>query len=358
MYIYAKYIAKTIIPVLFVITIVLTSLVWLVQILNLVSLIDKGIELKTFLKLAVLLVPYLLFMIMPIISVIGVIYVYNRLQDERQLIVLRGAGLNNYEIAKPALFIAMMLTIIAGYISAYLMPVSYNNLKKNISNVKETYVSNIIEARTFNQISKYATVYVDRKNQNNEMQGVILFDNKIPENKTIFFAKKGKILNSDQQNTKFVLSQGLRHSYDAQGNLTKLHFDHLVIEISSKVQDDSDRIKTSMELFIPEMLWPDSSIPLEKQQRLITDGHSRLVWPLFNFVFVFLSLATFLSFSHARRTQVKQFIYSFAPVLIASYFHFTLQKMAYKDLDYIFLCYANVFICIIYSIWQSTRNTL
>lgn len=358
MYIYSKYIAKTIIPVLFVITIVLTSLVWIVQVLNLVSLLEKGVELKSFIKLVSLLIPYLLFMIMPIISVIGVIYVYARLQDERQLIILRGAGLNNYEIAKPALLVATILTIIAAYISAYLMPVSYNNLKKNISNVKETYVSNIIENRTFNQISKYATIYVDRKNKNNEMQGIILFDNKIPENKTIFFAKKGEILNFDQQNTKFLLSEGLRHSYDTQGNITTLHFDHLVIEITSETQADSDRTKTSLELFIPQMLWPDLSIPIERQNRLITDGHSRLVWPLFNFVFVFLALATFLNFSYTRKTQAKQFIYTFVPVLIASYFHFTLQKMAYKDLDYLFLCYGNVFICIIFSIWQSTRNTL
>ena len=99
MYIYSKYIAKTIIPVLCVITIVLTSLVWIVQVLNLVSLLEKGVELKNFIKLVALLIPYLLFMIMPIISVIGVIYVYTRLLDERQLIILRGAGLNNYEIA-------------------------------------------------------------------------------------------------------------------------------------------------------------------------------------------------------------------------------------------------------------------
>ena len=360
MYIYSKYIAKTIIPVLCVITIVLTSLVWIVQVLNLVSLLEKGVELKNFIKLVALLIPYLLFMIMPIISVIGVIYVYTRLQDERQLIILRGAGLNNYEIAKPALFVATILTIIAAYISAYLLPVSYNSLKTSISNVKETYVSNIIGNRTFNQISKYTTIYVDRKNKNNEMQGIILFDNKIPENKTIFFAKKGEILNSDQQNTKFLLSEGLRHSYDAQGNITTLHFDHLVIEITSETQDDADpyRAKTSMELFIPQMLWPSLSIPIEKQNRLITEGHSRLIWPLFNFVFVFLALATFLNFSYTRKTQVKQFIYTFVPVLIASYFHFTLQKMAYKDLDYIFLCYGNVFICIIFSMWQSTRNSL
>jgi len=358
MYIYSKYIAKTIIPALFVLAIVLTSLVWIVQVLNLVGLLDKGIKLKIFIKLVVLMIPYLLFMIMPIISVIGVIYIYNRLQDERQLIILRGAGLNNYEIARPALFVATIVTIIASYISAYLMPISYNNLKKNISNVKETYVSNIIETRTFSQISKYATIYVDSKNQNDEMQGIILFDNKIPENNTVFFAKKGEILNSDQQNPKFLLSQGLRHSYDAKGNITTLHFDHLVIELSSEVQDDSDRSKTSMELFIPEMLWPDPSLPMEKQNRLITDGHLRLVWPLYNFVFVFLALAIFLSVSYSRKTQIKQFIYTFVPVLVASYFHFTLQKMAYKDLDYIFLCYGNVFICIIFSIWQSTRNRL
>jgi lipopolysaccharide export system permease protein len=358
MYIYNKYIAKTIIPILVILTVVLTSLVWVIQLLNLISLIDKGIELKLFLKLAILLLPSLLFMVLPIISTIGVIYVYNRLQDERQLIILRGAGLNNYEIAKPALLIASMITIIAIYISAYLMPISYNNFKKNISHFKQNYVSNIIEARAFNQISKYATVYVDRKSKNNIMYGVILFDNKIPQNKAIFFAKKGEILSSGKENTSFVLSQGLRHSYDSQGHLTKLYFDHLVIEINSEVKDDFSRAKTSMELFIQEMLWPDSSLQKKKQQHLVIDGHYRLVWPLFNFVFVFLALTTFLSFSPARKTQVKQLVCSFVPVLIASYFHFTLQKMAYKDSNYIFLCYANVFICIIYSLWQSTRNSL
>lgn len=360
MYIYSKYIAKTIIPVLFVITIVLTSLVWVVQVLNLVSLLEKGVDLKSFIKLVSLLIPYLLFMIMPVISVIAVISIYARLQDERQLIILRGAGLNNYEIAKPALLVAAILTIIATYISAHLMPISYNTLKTNISNIKETYVSNIVEARTFNQVSKYATIYVDKKNHNNEMQGIILFDNKIPANKTIFFAKNAEILNSDPKSTKFLLSQGVRRSYDSLGNITTLHFDHLAIEIGGETQEDADpyRTKTSIELFIPQMLWPDQYIPIEKQNRLITEGHSRIIWPLFNFVFVFLALATFLNFSYTRKTQVKQFIYSFAPVLIASYFHFTLQRMAYKDLDYIFLCYANVFICIIFSIWQSTKNRL
>ena len=106
------------------------------------------------------------------------------------------------------------------------------------------------------------------------------------------------------------------------------------------------------------MLWPDSALSLEKQQQFITDGHLRIIWPLFNFAFVFLALSIFLKQPYNRRAHIKQFLLTFIPILLLAYFHFALQKIAYKDVNYIFLCYANVFICIIFSIWQSTRKTL
>ena len=110
---YKKYIFKTIFPTFLTLSAVLTSLVWITQTLRLVHLIDKGIEFKTFLKIVVFLIPSLLFMILPVITVISVIVVYNRLQDERQLIILRSAGLSNFNLAKPALFITILITIFA-----------------------------------------------------------------------------------------------------------------------------------------------------------------------------------------------------------------------------------------------------
>jgi lipopolysaccharide export system permease protein len=119
---YKKYIFKTIFPTFLTLSAVLTSLVWITQTLRLVHLIDKGIAFKTFLKIVVFLIPSLLFMILPIITVISVIVVYNRLQDERQLLILRSAGLSNFNLAKPALFITLLITIFASYVSAYLRP--------------------------------------------------------------------------------------------------------------------------------------------------------------------------------------------------------------------------------------------
>ena len=355
---YKKYILKSILPPLAMLTLVLTSLVWITQTLRLIHLIDKGIEFKHFLKLTILLIPSLLFMILPIIAVLTVIYVYNRLKDERQLIILRNSGLSNYDLAKPALLIATIITIIAYCISAYLMPLSYNNLKQGLSNFRESYVSNIIDTRTFNQISKHSNIYVDRKNSDGFLEGIVLFDNKVPEHRTILFAKKGRILTSSQYVTEIELIDGLRHSYDKLGHLTKLYFDHLIVIVNGENSDPNERSRTSIELYIHEMLWPDKTLSVEKRRRFITDGHLRIVWPLFNFAFVFLALSIFLNQSYNRKIHIKHFILTFTPVLLLAWFHFTLQKVAYKDLNYIFLCYTNVFLCIIFSIWQSTRNSL
>lgn len=355
---YKKYIFKTILPTFLILSTVLTSLVWITQTLRLVHFIDKGIAFQNFIKIVMLLIPSLLFMILPIITVTSVIVVYNRLQEERQLIIFQSAGLSNFNILKPALYLTTLITIFSAYISAYLMPYSYNKLKEETNSFQKGYVTNIIDARTFNQISPTSTIYIDSKHSDGLMDGVIFFDNKIPENRTIFFAKQGRIITTIPDNTKFELVDGIRHSYDKNGKLTKLYFDSLSVSITSSTSEEKSRNKTSLELYLNEMLWPDSSLPIEKQNRLITDGHIRIIWPLFNFAFVFLALSIFLKQPYNRKSHIKQYIVTFAPILIASYFHFTLQKIAYKDLNYIFLCYANVFICIILSIWLNTKKSL
>lgn len=357
MYTYKKYIFKAILPTFLILSVVLTSLVWITQTLRLVHFIDKGIGFQSFIKIITLLIPSLLFMILPIITVISIIVVYNRLQEERQIIIFQSAGLSNFHLAMPALYLTILITIFSAYISAYLMPYSYNKLKEETSSFQKGYVTSIIDARTFNQVSATSTIYIDRKHSDGLMEGVIFFDNKIPRNRIIFFAKQGKIITTPD-NSKFELIDGIRHSYDKNGKLTKLYFDTLSVSITNDTSEEKSRNKTSFELYLDEMLWPDSNLSIEKQNRLITDGHIRIIWPLFNFAFGFLALSIFLKQPYNRKSHIKQYILTFVPILIASYFHFTLQKIAYKDLNYIFLCYTNVFICIILSIWLNIKKSL
>jgi len=355
---YKTHILKNIIFPLISIILLTTFVVWIVQILRLTPLIEQGIRIKSFLKLIIFLLPSLLFMILPIVTVISVIYVYNRLQEERQLVILRSSGLSNYDLIKPALLIAIIVTIISYYISMYLMPLSYSNLKQGLNNFKENYLTSMIHPKTFNSISKDYTIYVDTKSSNGLMQGIVLFDNKTPSSKTILFAKSAIITSSTPYIVELELIGGARHSYDQLNHLNKLYFDRLNVVISNNEDNSAQRTKTSIELYIHEMIWPDENFSTDRQKRLIIDGHLRIIWPLFNFGFVFLGLSIFLTQPYYRQSYIKKFLFVFCPILLAAYFHFTLQKIAYKDTDYIFLGYANAIICIIFGAWQSNKNVI
>lgn len=355
---YKKYILRSIFPSLLAIAVILLCFVWITQILKLLYLIDKGIKVTNFLGIIVLIAPALLYMIMPIVTVLAIMYVYNKLKEDRQLLILRSSGLDDFSLAKPALFVAFLLTIFSYYISAYLMPVSYNMLKEELSNLKDNYVSNIIDLRTFTQLSKNATIYIDKKDKNGRLEGIVLFDNKNPKTKSVVFARQGSIVLKNGRPV-FELQKGLRQAYDSQGNITKLHFDNLIVEISNDIQNENEvRVRDHMELYIHEMIWPNSNLEISKQEKLIAEGHGRVIWPLYNYALAILALSIFLKQPYKRHSNSKWLIKTALPLILTTYFHFTFQKLSYNNLYFIFLCYANVFLCIIFSIWQTGRKTL
>lgn len=348
---------NTALPVILTVGAVSISLILVIQTMSFLGYLDKGMDIISFFKLMSYLIPYLFFIASPLVSVVAILYVYANLQEERQLIILKSSGLDNLKLAKPALIIATIISTFSLFVSFYLLPKSYSALKYQVNYFKDTYVSNIIEEKSFNQISKFITLYVEKKLSNNELSGLILFDSKNQQKeKTVLMAKKGEIIRTIEGSTSFILSNGERHTYDSNNNLTRLAFDKLSVELETDNSKDKNYSKTSIELFLPELLWPDKNLPTNKQNRLITEGHLRIVWPMFNFAYVFIALSIFLRYHNQRKVEIKQYIYPFIPVLLSSYYHFTMQKIIYLNLNYLFLCYLNVIVCIIFGMWQINRK--
>lgn len=359
MYLYNKYIIRNLLPTLALITIIITTIVWIVQVMNLSKLIDKGISLSAFLKVTILLLPYFLFTVMPIISVLTVIVVYHKLQENKQLVVLRGAGLSNLQISQPAIYVALVITFVLYQISIYLLPMSYSNVKSTLSNFREAYISSMVAEKTFNQISKYRTLYINKKNSNSDFSGVILFDNEKSDRRVIFFAQNGRIKSFNQRSMEFELLSGVQHAYSRAGTINKLYFENIVINIAqSENSSNQNRAKSAFELFIHEMLWPSDEHSTQYQNKLIVDGHMRIIWPFFNLVFVIFALSIFLTFPPSRQVYVRQYIFTFTPIILSIYIHFSSQKMAYQDLQYLVISYANIIICLAITTWLHLRNKI
>ena len=304
-------------------TLIIVFLVWITQILKLIKFIDQGMSVTKFLSLALLVIPSIMFTILPIVLILSILHTYHILIYERQLLALQSAGISDFLITKPALSFAVIVTIFAYSISFYLMPLSYSYLKEVIHRFQQGNIASLIEARTFVPISNELVIYVDKKHQNNSFSGVIVFH----ANKSILFAQSGCIANME-----LTLLNGSKHDKSD----VQVSFDKFIIRIGNK--SAALKPKTSTELYIHEMLYPSGSLSQSERERLIVDGNLRIIWPIFCMSCVCLGLGIYMCYAYSN--TVVQCIMILTPIALVLYSYSLLQKATYQNFNYIYLCYA------------------
>ncbi|MCC8483278.1 MAG: LptF/LptG family permease, partial [Rickettsia endosymbiont of Labidopullus appendiculatus] len=248
----------------------------------------------------------------------------------------------------------------AYYISISLLPLSHSKLKSDLIFMRNNYASNILDEKTFNPISKDITVYFDKKLPDGTMKNLIIFDNRKHDNHAILFSRYGvfKIYNNSSS---FQLKDGVRQVYDHNGNLNNLLFDVLIVELVSNNGKKLVREEYSREInehYIDELLKPNNILSEQKKIKLIAEGHQRLIWPMYNFVLVFLTLSVFLRQPYNKKSSLRQILITAVSAVIITYLHFVLQNLASKDLNFIFACYANMIIAIILSLYLYFRKII
>ena len=95
-----RYILRQCFSMMIFVTAALSAAVWLAQSLRLVDLIvNRGLAIEVFLYLALLILPRFLDIVLPIGAFIAVLFVFNRLISESELVVMRAAGLSHLRLA-------------------------------------------------------------------------------------------------------------------------------------------------------------------------------------------------------------------------------------------------------------------
>src|SRR5690242_21147838 len=97
-----RYILRQTLMIMLVVGVSFTAAVWLVQSLRLIDLIvNRGLSLGLFAYLAILILPRFVDVVLPIAVFIAVLFTYNRLLTESELVVMRAAGMSQGDLARP-----------------------------------------------------------------------------------------------------------------------------------------------------------------------------------------------------------------------------------------------------------------
>ncbi|MDF2964721.1 MAG: putative permease [Rickettsiaceae bacterium] len=358
MLIYQKHIFKHLLSLFALTCFVCTGIVWLSQSLKLVYLVTKGLPVSTFFALTLLTLPSLLLTIIPISLFLSTIYYYNKIKHDREMVVMENSGLNYLQIAKPAIYLSIILTLTCYIISLYLLPLSYGKLKSKLNSLKEGYSTSLLHAKTFNPISKNVTLYFDKKFYSGALGGLVIFDFREHDQPAIIFAKLGKLIVKSDSLT-FRLAEGSRQHTNLDGQIDLLNFKDLLINIQTR-QSDKKRTSTDIqEKYLYELFSPKDEGNMFRISKFRAEGHQRLARPLFNIMLIMVGLACIIPEVYNRRSTTKPIIKAVAIAVAIVILNFVLSNLSINNhwLDY--FVYLNLMMAVVISYYKlSEKNEL
>ena len=138
MSILSNYIFKQIGSYFIYITIFFISLIWLIISLKFIEYVTtNGLDFKDFIAMTSLLLPTIIPSITPLTLSLACIFVYNKLANDNELIIIKSSGFSTFKILKPAILLALIIGTINLLLNLYFSPLSKSIFKENQKNLRE-----------------------------------------------------------------------------------------------------------------------------------------------------------------------------------------------------------------------------
>src|SRR3984957_17579100 len=126
-----RYIFRQLLVALIAVTGGLTALVWLIQSLRFVELVvNHGLSLVAFVELTGLLIPSFVAVMLPITTFVVVQFVYQRLAGDREITVMRAAGLSPLALSRPGLGVATLAALCGFALNLWIVPASLTDFRQ------------------------------------------------------------------------------------------------------------------------------------------------------------------------------------------------------------------------------------
>ncbi len=327
-YQYNLYIMKHLAMPTLLITASLTSIIWLIQALRFIDfIVNRGLSIGDFIYITSLLFPSLLMLLVPIALFIAVLFTYNKLTTDSELVVLKAAGLSRWQLAIPAIWVGVVATAFCYFLSLYLLPVSNRQFNDMRTFLRDNYTSVLLQEEVFNHPVTGLTVFVRKRDSEGNLEGILVHDARFSENPVTMMAEEGQLVQTPA-GPRFYLVKGLRQEM-RNGRLSWLNFDSYTLDISFYTGTLNERERDPDEKFLGELF--DQNADTKQSPQLKAEGHQRIAWPLYNVALSMLAVAMLLSGEYNRRGQWKRIILTGAMGAGAVLLAISLRNMIVKQ---------------------------
>ena len=277
-----------------VLTLLLTSVIWLVSSMNYLDLvINRGQSALTFLYLILLVLPTPLAIIMPIAFFFAALFTLHRLQGDSELVVMASAGYSLRQLAVPVLGCAAIVMALTYACVLFLMPAGQRALRDKVLDIRADMAGALLNEGDFNTSQPGLTVFIRQLASNGEIRGILVHDSRDRARPVSYIAEKG-ILAQTPAGTRLIMVDGTIET-GAQGGqqLQVLHFESYTVNLDQFSGPARITLRKPSERYLGELLWPPErqGVTPRIREQFFAEAHDRIAQPLYCIAFALIALA-------------------------------------------------------------------
>jgi lipopolysaccharide export system permease protein len=254
-------------------------IIWITQAVRLLDLIgEEGNSITTYFLYILSILPKFFSRISIIIFFISFVVTISKFEEHNELRALWFSGLEKKKFINYLLRSTVIFVLILIIIRCFIVPHFSNYSRYLLLNTGVSAIGPLLKQNNFNNPLKKITIYVGKKNQINELEDIILFEDDSNIKKTIV-AKSGVVINENNKNL-LVLVEGSIQEERKDRKISILDFDKTTLDLSQYSKKTVDYYKFN-EIFFLELVKRFNNKNELQLSNIVGELNDRIVMPLF-----------------------------------------------------------------------------
>lgn len=219
-----RYILKAHIgPFIFALSVVIFLFLFQFIYKSLDQLLGKGISTWIIIQLITLNLAWMLTLAVPMAVLVATIMAFGSFASNNEITAMKAGGISLKKLMIPVILISGILCYLMIRFNNDVLPEANHQARVLFSDITRSKPTLILEAGKFSEDISGARILVNKTfPENNNLEGVYIYDYSNPSYKNLFVAEKGNIgFSSDLKNIVMDLSDGEIHQYNIQDPVNK-----------------------------------------------------------------------------------------------------------------------------------------
>lgn len=215
-------------------------------------LVEKGIPFLSGMVVLLLMMPSFLVYVIPMSALLGILVTLSRMNADKELLALKTSGMSPLRLLKPVLLVSAFASSLTLFLTLYGVPWAVRTTQDFLFETAKKGLVPKIKEKAFIPLTPKVMLYV-QKIEENDLKGILLFDQRDPEKVAVLLAERGRIF-ADKTNLTFSieLNRGEAHLREKKG-YSVLQFERYALSFSPSEIIEEVRKKSKIKLLEKEM---------------------------------------------------------------------------------------------------------